>query len=173
MRDKTFWKERNMYSKKNPISNYQRLQPSSFNTLGLLFYYADKDDSILEIGCNVGRHLKVLRQRGYKKSEGVEINKNCKKYRLIDEIAFEDVDHFLKKNKKFDIVFTHGNVIQFLSLKTFNRIFEITNKYIILSNEDKIPFFKRYIACFDPKFKKINSYRIEGFNTLVYGTDKD
>ena len=81
----------------------------------LIKRFGSADDSILELGCNVGRNLFCLWGSGYKNISGIEMNeyalqKMRRSLPAIDQLTFyngllEDVLPEIE-DKKFDIVFS-------------------------------------------------------------------
>jgi len=152
--DSEYWESREIDSENNPIENYTTLQSSSRLTLALVQMYADEDDFITEVGCNVGRHLKKLSTLGFNNLEGVEINSSCQDNALYDEISFCRASEYLK-NKNPEIIYTHGNVICYLEMSAYNQIINDSTKYIILINE-RYKSAKFKIMMFFSDFKKIH-----------------
>ena len=82
----------------------------------------NKEAGILDLGCNVGRHLNALRERGFHNLYGVDLSKAARKvskdvFPALNEIAeFEEgsFEAYLSNSpsKKFDVVYTHGATIE-------------------------------------------------------------
>lgn len=99
--------------------------------------YFDKDYSFLEVGCNIGNELKILKKSGFKKLTGIDTQKhaieiarsNLKSVEFIhgnaENLPFED--------NTFDVVFTNNLLIHLNSKNLITAIKEmkrITKKYI-------------------------------------------
>ena len=67
-----YWK--NPDSQNNPIGYLEPIQRSEF-LYERIKNVVKPDDSILELGCNVGRNLNYLWNNGYHELSGVDINK--------------------------------------------------------------------------------------------------
>mgnify|MGYP001248944247 CR=1 FL=1 len=95
-----------------------------------------KVNSILELGCNVGFNLKVLKKI-YPRANivGVEINKAAyeiakKNYNCLNESLI-----YFKSSKKFDLVITSGVLIHQspkLLKKIYKNIYNLSKKYIYI-----------------------------------------
>ena len=95
-----------------------------------------RDSEILEFGCSVGLNLEGLKNMGFKKLSGVEINeKVCKlaKEKNPDFNIFNNSIENFQTDKKYDLVFTSGVLIH-INPKSINSILEkildISKKYI-------------------------------------------
>jgi SAM-dependent methyltransferase len=129
-------------------------------------YSISKNTKILDLGCNVGRHLNHLRELKYNNLYGVDIGKlpikkskilfsNLKKVKL----NCSSFENYLYKTKSrfFDIIYTHGATIE-MTKPTFPLIFQISRvlknggHFILLIDENghSYPRFWRY------EFKKNN-----------------
>jgi len=110
--------------------------------------YVNKDYSILELGCNVGRNLNFLYKNGYSKSSGIEINSDAYEhiYTTFPEMAkhskffHSTIEDIIKTfdNKQFDVVYAIA-VLEHIHIDsewTFEEIKRITNKYIILIEDE-------------------------------------
>ena len=123
---------------------YSKVDVSAKILLEKVIKFSDKKkDKILDLGCNVGRHLNYLKEKNFKRLHGVDICKlsirkstlifpNLKKINLKCA-SFED---YLvnAQNDEFDIIYTHGATIELIK-PTFPLISElsrVTKKYIIL-----------------------------------------
>ena len=129
-------------------------------------YSINKKIKILDLGCNIGRHLNYLRKLKYNNLYGVDIGKlpikkskiffsNLKKVKLNCS-SFENY-LYKTKNSFFDIIYTHGATIE-MTKPTFPLIFQISRvlknggHFILLIDENghSYPRFWRY------EFKKHN-----------------
>ena len=83
--------------------------------IDLIKRFGNADDSILELGCNVGRNLFCLWQAGYKNISGIEVNERAleimrQSFPAIGQVPIyngllEDIVPELE-NDKFDIIFS-------------------------------------------------------------------
>ena len=96
----------------------------------------DRNSAILELGCNVGLNLSILKKLGFKKLSGVEINK--KAYEIASEnnpeIKFynSSIEEF-NTNEKYELVFTAGVLIHVNPQSIpyiVSKIIKLSNKYI-------------------------------------------
>lgn len=110
--------------------------------------YCKKEDKILEIGCNVGRNLNYLYNRGYKNLTGIEINSDA--LILMDEAyplmlnnitiynnAIEDIINIFDENH-FDVIYTMA-VLEHICVESdwiFEKMANITKKYLILYEDE-------------------------------------
>ena len=101
--------------KNNRPEYYQDGQQKSEYLVSLVKRFGRSDDSILELGCNVGRNLFYLWQNGYRNINGIEMNEHAlqmmrRAFPVIDGVPIyngllEDVLPEIE-DKKFDIVFS-------------------------------------------------------------------
>ncbi|HBE73717.1 MAG TPA: class I SAM-dependent methyltransferase [candidate division Zixibacteria bacterium] len=115
-----------------------------------------KNDSILEIGCNVGRNLNCLRKNGYVRLSGIEISENAVKYmkdhypELYDSVTIHNVaiENVIKKfnDLEYDVVFTMA-VLEHLhwdSEWVMKEIARISKKAIITIEDEKTMGWKHF-----------------------------
>jgi len=152
---------------KHSYKNYQSLDSKAKILLDEVRNYSfDKNIKILDLGCNIGRHLNALKKSGFNNLYGVDIGKKpvhqSKKY-FLDlkdvNIRCSSFEEYLYKTKSsfFQIIYTHGATIE-LTKPTFPLISQISrvldkNGYFILlihENGHSYPRFWRY------EFKKNN-----------------
>jgi len=119
--------------------NEKLFEDMGINLEDLITYFfsdIDRNSSILELGCNVGLNLSILKKMGFKKLFGVEINK--KAYEIAQQ-THPDIKFFnssieeFQPNQKFDLVFTAGVLIHInpeLIPSIISKIIDLTNKYI-------------------------------------------
>jgi len=141
--------------------------------LKAIIKHSSKKDKILDICCNVGRHLNYLYNNGYKNLQGFDINslatkKSVKVFPLLKNVSIScsGAETFLKKipDNYFDLVYTHGATLELIP-PTFNLVKEISrvvkNYAIVMINEDghAFPRFWRYEFNFNNlKIVKIKKY---------------
>ena len=139
--------------------------------------YSSKKDKILDICCNVGRHLNFLNNIGYVNLCGFDINsravnQSIKTFPRLKNINIycSSAETFFKKfpEKYFDVVYTHGATLELIP-PTFNLVKEISrvvkNYAIIMINEDghAFPRFWRY----EFSFNNLKIIKIEKYDSLT------
>lgn len=98
----------NQIYKNRTGTTFNQIYESFFNNL-------DKNSKIIELACNVGLKLSILKQLGFKNLYGVEINK--KAYEVAKDanpdITFfnSSIEDFDPNGKKFDIVCVSGILV--------------------------------------------------------------
>lgn len=125
--------------------------------------YANKNDSILELGCSVGRNLNVLYKNGFKNVLGIEISKKAVELGiehypdLKDKIILSSIEDKIKELKSFDIIFTRATLehIMFTSEWIFPVIEQLTNKYLITIEDEKSRTWKHYPRNYKEVFKNM------------------
>lgn len=97
----------------------------------------NKDSKILEIGCNVGLKLSILKKMGFQNLFGIEINKKAFEKAKLDNpgISFinTSIEEFDPKEERFDLVYTSGLLIHInpsVLQKVLEKIINLTEKYI-------------------------------------------
>lgn len=128
--------------------------------------YAHLNAKILEPGCNVGRNLQYLLEKGYKNLTGIEISENAvnllkSTYPKLANTAHiynspieEIVPEF--ENDEFDVVFTMAvfEHIHYDSNWIFKEIARITKSYLItIESENGVSerhFPRNYHSVFEP-----------------------
>ena len=96
----------------------------------------NKDIKILEVGCNIGKQLEILKSAGFNNLWGIDINekalyvaKNNKKFNIVYGSAFD----LPFKDNFFDLVFTSFVLIHIHpddEAKAIREMYRVTNKYI-------------------------------------------
>lgn len=101
------------------------------------FSFIEKDLKILELGCNIGINLEILKKIGFKNLYGLEINKKAieiAKNRQPDIQFFNgSIEEFDFHDQKFDLVYTAGVLIHINPNSVeeiIKKIISLTNKYI-------------------------------------------
>ena len=96
-----------------------------------------RDISIIELGCNIGIKLSILKKMGFVNLTGVEINKNALKEAQYNnpEINFiqSSIESFNPNQEKFDLVFTSGVLIHISPLsinQIIKKIIDLSRNYI-------------------------------------------
>ncbi len=130
------------------IEDYIELAPTSYPLLKEIRKRANgnRDQKILDLGCNVGRHLNACMDMGFSNLHGVDINSKCENEMKthfpqlaakasVNWMAFEDYLPTVP-NKEFDIIFTHGKTIEHVNPR-FGLVEELTRvcrEWLILGN---------------------------------------
>ena len=101
------------------------------------FQDIDKQSKILELGCNVGIKLSILKKLGFTNLHGVEINKKALEIARSrnSDIAFtlSNIEDFESKDEEYDVVYTSGVLIHINPKNldsVINKIICLTKKYI-------------------------------------------
>ena len=141
----------------------------------------DKNSAILEIGCNKGRHLNYLFQKGFRNLTGIEIGKSAIElfaeifpdtYQNSTIIVGSDPDEIRKlKTKSFDLVFVHSVLVSIGTKHNyiFSEMCRICRGYILtLESEGSWTAFPRD---FQYMFEK-NGFNMVSYRWLVWTDDK-
>jgi len=130
------------------------------------FQNINKNSEILELGCNIGLNLSILKKIGFKNLNGVEINEEAYEFakQKNPDIDFTNssIENF-NTNKKFDVVYTAGVLIH-INPQTIKSIIEkmmnLSQKYIFgfeyFADElIEIPYHGYRQVCWKQNFPKI------------------
>lgn len=120
--------------------------------LGVMNRYVGKNDSILEIGCNVGRNLNVLQNDGYEKLSGLEINTVAVEMGkgfypdLKAKVYVGAVEDLVTTLPNFDVIFSLAvfEHIHFLSDWVFPEIQKRAKKFLITIEDEKNATWKHF-----------------------------
>lgn len=136
----------------NSPREYAKHKERSDFLLSILPEYVGKQDSILEVGCNVGRNLNALWYEGFENLSGLDINKNA-----IEEskIQYPSINvHFINNSierwafgsKKYDCIFSMAVMIHLPrdSDFVFKRIQDRTRKTIITIEDETHTTWKHF-----------------------------
>jgi len=106
------------------------------NLLSSFFSDLNRDTKILEVGCNVGLNLTILKKMGFKNLFGLEINEKAitiAKQRNPEITFFHSSIEKFETEHKFDLIFTAGVLIH-INPDTLpdiiKKIYGLTNKFI-------------------------------------------
>ena len=117
---------------------------------------AGPEDSLLDLGCNVGRDLNSLWQSGYRHLTGVEIGiepvqamrqafpEVAKGARILNRSMAEAVSRF--QDDEFALVYAHGSLVSLSAAdqRVFDHMCRITRRWIItMENEWSLLLFPR------------------------------
>jgi len=110
---------------------------------------AQKNHSILDLGCNCGYYLFSLKKAGYTNLSGVDISRHAiefgkKEFGLHDATmsvgAFEDVlPSLVSQQRKYDLIFSMGATIELV-----HPVFDIIKHLAILSQKYVILFIQEW-----------------------------
>jgi SAM-dependent methyltransferase len=138
----------------NAPKDYEDCPERTEKLVGLFSKYCEKTDSILEIGCGIGRNLNALFNNGFTKLEGVDIN--TKALQLGREIypktvgaiplynySIEDYLIF-SAGKKFDVIFSMGVMMHLhpSSQWVFKCVADNAKKYIITAEDERYASYR-------------------------------
>lgn len=126
------------------------------------FKYMNKDWSILELGCNTGKTLAYLKENGFHKVMGVEINKKAiqlgrERFPLLQdvEIINAPIENVIKDINRFDVIYSSG-VYMHIPYE-FDWVFEeISNhaRKMIFTSEDEVQTtFERFARNYKDMFE--------------------
>jgi SAM-dependent methyltransferase len=147
-------------SSKHYYSSFITLDSNASILINKIQKYSRKSDRVLDLGCNVGRHLSELKKLGYNKLYGVDIGKipiekskkifpNLKKVKNVcssfEQYLFKTPANF------FNLIYTHGATVELVK-PTFPLIFQLSrvltnHGYLVLlidENGHSYPRFWRY-----------------------------
>ena len=111
--------------------------------------FIPRDVSILELGCSVGRNLFYLKQAGYEKLTGVEINERAKEIAarefgqdVADMITTASIEDYTIPSgyfEEFDVIFTSGVLMHIHpdSGRVFKDIAELSRKFLMVAEVEK------------------------------------
>lgn len=143
----SYWAARKADGKRG-IADYIALAPTSHPLLEeVVARTGGKTDAvILDLGCNVGRHLNALHERGYAHLYGVDVNASCAEamrqhFNSLSRtvtVRWESFETFLPAiaDDFFDVVFTHGKTIEHVhpGFRLVREVCRVTKDYVILGN---------------------------------------
>jgi len=145
--DAGYWAERTVDGKRG-IKDYVDLAPTSLPLLAEVEVRAagNRDAVILDLGCNVGRHLNALRERGFRNLHGVDVNATCgaEVGKIFPELAqsasltWASFQAYLPSvpDGFFDIVFTHGKTIEHMTprFRIADELARVCRGWLVLGN---------------------------------------
>jgi len=101
------------------------------------FKTINRDARILELGCNVGLKLQLLKKIGFLNLTGIEINRKAieiaKKNNPDITFIHSSIEDYVSKGEIFDLVFTAGVLIHIHPTKleyVVKKILSLSKKYI-------------------------------------------
>ncbi|MBV9463889.1 MAG: class I SAM-dependent methyltransferase [Verrucomicrobiae bacterium] len=135
---------------------YLELTPVSEAILAQIIARVSPGESILDLGCNVGRELNALWKKGYRNLTGVEIGEEPVKAmksafpelaagaRIINDSMAEALLNL--GSGEFDLVYAHGSLVSLNAREqyVFDEICRVSRKWVItLENEWSMLLFPR------------------------------
>lgn len=148
-----YWEMREFGDSHGP-NQYIELQPSSHVLIDEVSRVASNPNvPILDLGCNVGRHLNALHQRGFTNLYGVDVQRAALKHMPevfpemckvshVEQATFQD---YLPRvaDSFFEVVFTHGITIELIppSFPICQHMARTAKKAVVMVvNENARPF---------------------------------
>jgi SAM-dependent methyltransferase len=138
-----YWKNPD---KRNDPRDYLKGEERTAYLVGVMKKYADPSDSILEIGCNVGRNLAGLKAAGHPALFGIEINQKAvdilrKKYPELSTspIYCGPVENVIRKLNTIDIIYTMAvleHIHPDVEALVFSEMVRVAKKYIIAIEDE-------------------------------------
>ncbi len=154
-----------------PIDYTKRVEKSEF--LFKQIQQFSPQMRILEIGCNVGRNLNFLFEKGYKNLSGIEISENAiEQMQIVFPSMFNQIKVFnssvediIKSPEldKFDLIFTMAVMehIHSDSNWIFAELAKLSEKYIITIEDEKSISWKHFPRNYKKVFEKIGMKQID------------
>ena len=120
-------------------------------------YASSKDAPILDLGCNVGRHLDVLRRNGFTNLTGVDAMATALERMLtefpetakVSKLHNDLFQRFLRQqpDQFFDLLYSHGATIELIhpSFDIVKHMCRVTRHYVVLiQNEIRVHPYPRF-----------------------------
>lgn len=178
-----FWTDPSKYGKEDiPDVFIEFSAAGSIALVEIMNTYANKESSILEIGCNAGRNLNYLYTAGYANLCGIEISpKAIAKMEetypdMASKIRFynspvEDIISRLKDNQ-FDVVFTMGVLMHlpYASDWIMSEIVRIASKFLITIESEHEKSFLHFHRDYGKIFEGLGMLQVR---EPEYGKIKD
>ena len=157
----------------NDPQTYLEGKERSMFLIELISNYVDKDASILEVGCNVGRNLNYLFLSGFTRLSGIEISteacnlmKKCYPKMAWSINVFNDsAENTLPRlpDDSFDVVFTMA-VLQHIHPESefiFNHISRVTRKFLITIEDEYGVSWRNFPRNYKKIFEKLGMKCVE------------
>jgi len=150
------WANQGLSNRSPDLKHYLVCDDSTERLFEATLPLIGKDANILEIGCNAGRHLNYLYEKGYRNLTGIEV---APKAIEIMDVHFPEMSKNIKKitgnaakilqtlePKSYDLVFSHSVLVNISP--TYNHIFKemcrVCKGYIAtFENEDTVTAYPR------------------------------
>lgn len=155
-----YWQ--NPPDKENSPEAYAKHTERSDYLLSLMGKYVGKQDSILEIGCNVGRNLNALFNSGYKNLTGVEISKRAieesrRQYPHLEvTLRNSSVEDWVKEKDEYDCIFSMAVMVHlpYESDWVLKEISKKTRKVLITIEDEENITWKHFPRNYGEIFTK-------------------
>jgi SAM-dependent methyltransferase len=138
-----YWKNPD---KRNDPRDYLKGEERTAYLVGVIKKIATQSDSILEIGCNVGRNLAGLYDAGFKDVAGIEINKSAvdilrRKFRRLDScpVFIGPVESLIGGIKSGDIIYTMAvleHIHPDVEKVVFSEMVRVAKKFIVIIEDE-------------------------------------
>lgn len=151
---------------------YEKVDESTTHLFHDILPLLDTKDNILEVGCNCGRSLNYLFEKGFRNLYGIEIGQAAVDHMkvlfpetyTVSKIDVGSAPEVIKKHesKKYKLVFCHSVLVNIPA--QFNYIFEemarVSERYIVTIESEAS--WKSYPRDFKKKFENV------GFKEISY-----
>lgn len=140
----------------------------------------DKNSTVLDLGCNVGRNMNYLFVRGYEHLSGIDISKRAidlmqKSFPIMAKSSSVYNDSFENilpntKNLKFDIVFTSAVLMHIHKDSEYllDYIPKLVNKFLITFEDEVGVARKNFPRNYKSVFEKLGMKQIFEMQSLSY-----
>jgi SAM-dependent methyltransferase len=146
-----------------PTSHFQELSETCHTLLQEVMRVApDLNTSILDMGCNVGRHLNHLHERGYRNLRGVDFSSTAiaqmatryPQMRATSEIYQMSFQRFLRSiDDPVDVAYTRGATFELVhpSFPLIERLCAKVRRHIVLALQESAHYYPR---CWEYEFAR-------------------
>lgn len=139
-----------------PTSDFDAIGPSSQALLDeIIALCPNHQAAILDLGCNVGRHLNYLYHTGYRNLYGVDFSSNAivdmqKRYPEMyndSHIAVSSIQNYLTQNPtQVDLVYTRGATFELIhpSFPLIARVCAVAKTYVVMVISETAHAYPRF-----------------------------
>ena len=139
--------------------------------------YISPQDSIMELGCNVGRNLHYLYESGYRNLTGIDINKKslelgAEHYPELKQtnLVCGEIGQELAKleSNSVDVIFTMA-VLEHIHPKeqnVFTNIARVAKKFVITCEDEKAIFWRAFSYDYESLFEYLALKQVETSSLL-------
>ena len=150
------------YDEPNSPIEYSKHKRRSDYLLSVLPKYVKKKESILEIGCNIGRNLNALSEEGYLNLTGIDINTKALKQSkevsptLKAKLINNSIENWVEDKKKYDCVYTMAVMIHlpYESDWVFKEIAKKARRILITIEDEENVTWKHFPRNYNDIFSK-------------------
>lgn len=165
------------YDEHNSPIEYSKHTKRSEYLLSVLPRYVGKKESILEIGCNIGRNLNALSEAGYPNLTGIDINtkalKQSKKIypHLKATLINNSMEDWVTDKKRYDCVYTMAVMIHlpYESDWVFKEIARKAKHTLITIEDEENVTWKHFPRNYNKVFSRLGWKEI--FSEVLDGPD--